>query len=158
MGINAGNGNGNGKTGSRLSGSSFSHRRRMNGIVSEMNVVPLVDVVLVLLIIFMLTAHVMEFGLEVEVPRVRAVRNTSEELPIVTLSKQGEVYLNEKPINVNELAAQVRTQFPNDEAVYIRADKSVVWEALAQVVSALGESKLNVRLVTQPMDETPRRR
>ncbi|MCW5963019.1 MAG: biopolymer transporter ExbD [Bryobacterales bacterium] len=158
MGINASNGNGNGKSGKRLSGSAFGHRRRMNGVVSEMNVVPLVDVVLVLLIIFMLTAHVMEFGLEVEVPRVRTVRNTSEELPIVTLSKAGEVYLNEKPVNINELAASVRTQFPNDEAVYIRADKSVVWEALAQVVSALGDSKLNVRLVTQPLDETPRRR
>ncbi len=158
MGINAANGNGNGKTGSRLSGSAFSHRRRMSGIVSEMNVVPLVDVVLVLLIIFMLTAHVMEFGLEVEVPRVRTVRNTSEELPVVTLSKAGEVYLNEKPINVNELAASVRAQFPGEQAVYIRADRSVVWEALAQVVSALGDSKLNVRLVTQPMDETPRRR
>jgi len=157
MGINAG-GNGNGQTGSRLSGAGFSHRRRMIGIVSEMNVVPLVDVVLVLLIIFMLTAHVMEFGLEVEVPRVRMVRSTAEELPVVTLSKAGELYLNEKPINVDELAAQVRSQFPNEQAVYIRADKSAVWEALAHVVSALGQSKLNVRLVTQPMDETPRRR
>ncbi|MCZ2155040.1 MAG: biopolymer transporter ExbD, partial [Bryobacterales bacterium] len=79
MGITGANGNGNGNGGSNGGGfaaSPFGRRRRLNGSISEMNVVPLVDVVLVLLIIFMLTAHVMEFGLEVEVPRVRTVRNT----------------------------------------------------------------------------------
>lgn len=157
MGISA-NGNGGSGGGSRLSGSAFSHRRRMNGIMSEMNVVPLVDVVLVLLIIFMITAHVMEFGLEVEVPRVRQVRNTAQELPIVTLTKTGEVYLNEKPVNINDLASQVHTQFPNERAVYVRADKNVVFEPLAQVISALGEGKLNVQLVTQPLDEASGRR
>jgi biopolymer transport protein ExbD len=138
-------------------GASFSHRRRMNGTISEMNVVPLVDVVLVLLIIFMITAHVMEFGLEVEVPRVRQVKNTAEELPIVTLSKSGEVYLNEKPVNVNELADRVKAQFPGQLGVYVRADKNVIFEPLAQVISELGEGKLNVRLVTQPVDEAGKR-
>lgn len=157
MGINTG-GNGGSGGSRRLTGSGFSHRRRMNGVMSEMNIVPLVDVVLVLLIIFMITAHVMEFGLEVEVPRVRQVKNTAEELPIVTLSKSGEVYLNEKPVNINELAAQVREQFPSHQAVYVRADKNVVFEPLAQVISELGEGKLNVRLVTQPTDDATRRR
>ena len=71
--------------------------------MSEINVIPLVDVVLVLLIIFMLTAHVMEFGLEVEVPKVKQVRNTAEELPVVTITKNGETYLAEKPVNINVL-------------------------------------------------------
>jgi biopolymer transport protein ExbD len=155
MGINAG-GNGNGGGGG-LSGRTFSRRRRMNGVMSEMNVVPLVDVVLVLLIIFMLTAHVMEFGLEVEVPRVRTVKNTAEELPVVTLTKGGEVYLNEKAVNINQLVESVRERYPGQEAVYIRADKEVIYEPLAQVISALGEGKLNVRLVTQPIENTPRR-
>lgn len=155
MGINAG-GNGNGGGGG-LSGRTFSRRRRMNGVMSEMNVVPLVDVVLVLLIIFMLTAHVMEFGLEVEVPRVRTVKNTAEEFPVVTLTKGGEVYLNEKAVNINQLVESVRERYPGQEAVYIRADKEVIYEPLAQVISALGEGKLNVRLVTQPIENTPRR-
>ncbi|MCC6262808.1 MAG: biopolymer transporter ExbD, partial [Bryobacterales bacterium] len=111
MGITAGsNGNGGGSGGGF--GNSPFRRRRMNGAISEMNVVPLVDVVLVLLIIFMLTAHVMEFGLEVEVPRVRTVRNTSEELPVVTLTKEGEVYLSEKPVNINQLAAAIKAKYP----------------------------------------------
>lgn len=156
MGITAGNnGNGNGSGG--FSSGAFSRRRRMNGTISEMNVVPLVDVVLVLLIIFMLTAHVMEFGLEVEVPRVRVVKNTAEELPVVTLTKGGEVYLNENAVNINDLVAAVKQKFPGQQAVYIRADKNVIYEPLAHVISQLGQGKLNVRLVTQPIEDTGRR-
>ena len=156
MGITAG-GNGNGGGGGGFGSSPFSRRRRMNGAISEMNVVPLVDVVLVLLIIFMLTAHVMEFGLEVEVPRVRTVRNTAEELPVITLTKEGEVFLSEKPVNINELVSAIKAKYPDQQAVYIRADKNVIWEPMAQVISVLGDGKLAVRMVTQPIDESPRR-
>ena len=62
----------------------FGSRRRVSsGSLAEINVTPFVDVVLVLLVIFMLTAHVMEFGLEVNVPKVRAVKDTAQELPVV---------------------------------------------------------------------------
>ena len=60
----------------------------------SINVIPLVDVMLVLLIIFMLTAHVMEFGLEVDVPKVKQVKSTTEELPVVSITRNGELYLN----------------------------------------------------------------
>jgi biopolymer transport protein ExbD len=129
-----------------------------SGTLSEINIVPLVDVVLVLLVIFMLTAHVMEFGLEVDVPKVVEVRNTAEELPVVTLSRNGEIYLAETPVNINALGEQVRTKFPNQKAVYVRADKNTIYDALAQVVSALGQAKLDVRLVTQLVDEADRPR
>lgn len=157
MGITAGgNGNGGGNSGG-FGNSPFGRRRRLNGALSEMNVVPLVDVVLVLLIIFMLTAHVMEFGLEVEVPRVRTVRNTSEELPVVTLTKEGEVYLSEKPVNINQLVAAIRAKYPGQQGVYIRADKNVIWEPMANVISVLGDGKFAVRMVTQPIEDGPRR-
>ena len=157
MGITAGgNGNGGG-SGSGFGNSPFGRRRRMNGTISEMNVVPLVDVVLVLLIIFMLTAHVMEFGLEVEVLRVRTVRNTSEELPVVTLTKEGEVYLAEKPVNINHLVAAIKAKYPDQHGVYIRADKNVIWEPMANVISVLGDGKFAVRMVTQPIEDGPRR-
>lgn len=129
-----------------------SRFRGTTGTLSEINVVPLVDVVLVLLIIFMLTAHVMEFGLEVEVPKVTQVRETAEELPVVTLNRNGEVYLAEKPVNINVLGEQIRARYPTQKGVYVRADKNTVYDAVAQVVSALGEAKLDVRLVTQPTD------
>ncbi|MBI1898360.1 MAG: biopolymer transporter ExbD [Acidobacteria bacterium] len=125
--------------------------------LSEMNVIPLVDVVLVLLIIFMLTAHVMEFGLEVEVPKVRQVRDTAQELPVVTLTRTGEIYLNDKPANINLLGQLIHERFPTMKAVYLRADKGTVWDGMAQVISRLGEANYQVMVVTQPEEETARR-
>ncbi|HZO57915.1 MAG TPA: biopolymer transporter ExbD [Bryobacteraceae bacterium] len=147
MGISLGSQMGNGRRG------------RRGGLppMAEINIIPLVDVVLVLLIIFMLTAHVMEFGLEVDVPKVREVRSSAKELPVVTVTKEGEIQLNEKPVNFNLLGDEVRRRFPNETAVYVRADKGAVWEVLAQVVSELGEKKLQVQMVTQPVDVSARR-
>jgi biopolymer transport protein ExbD len=132
-------------------------RFRGTSAISEMNVVPLVDVVLVLLIIFMLTAHVMEFGLEVEVPKVRQVKDSAEELPIVTISKDGEIFLADKPANINVLGEEVRAKYPKSTGVYLRADKGTIWDPIAQVIGVLGEAKLEVRVVTQPEDETGRK-
>jgi biopolymer transport protein ExbD len=132
--------------------------RAGSGTLSEINVVPLVDVVLVLLIIFMLTAHVMEFGLEVEVPKVVEVRDTAEELPVVTISRNGEVHVAETPVNINALGDEIRRRYPRQNAVYLRGDKNAYYDIVAQVVSALGQAKLDVRLVTQPVDESDRPR
>ena len=147
MGISLGSQMGNGRRG----------RRAGLPAMAEINIIPLVDVVLVLLIIFMLTAHVMEFGLEVDVPRVKQVRSSAKELPVVTVTKDGEIQLNEKQVNFNLLGDEVRRRFPNETAVYVRADKGAVWEVLAQVVGELGEKKLQVQMVTQPVDEAARR-
>jgi len=155
MAFSTGNGNGNGSNGA---GGSGRRSRRAGGTLSEMNVIPLVDVVLVLLIIFMLTAGVMEFGLEIEVPKVNQVRNTADELPVVSITKTGELYLNEDPVNIHQLSAECRRRFPGHNAVYVRADKATVWDPIAQVVSELGEAKLETRLVTQPMDAPARSR
>src|SRR5690606_31139530 len=111
------------------------------------------DVVLVLLIIFMLTAHVMEFGLEIQVPTVRQVSSTVEDLPVVNVTSDGIYQLNDKVVNINTLGEEVRARFPGATEVYVRADKSTVWDALAQVVAALGEAKLGVKMVTEPMED-----
>jgi biopolymer transport protein ExbD len=120
--------------------------------MSEINIVPLVDVVLVLLVIFMLTAHVMEFGLEVDVPKVKTVKDSVQELPVVTITKGGELYLNEKQVNVRLLAQELRQRFPNQKAVYLRGDRNTIWDPIAQVISVLGEAGFTVNVVTQPED------
>ena len=66
-------------------------RFRGTSALAEINIVPLVDVVLVLLIIFMLTAHVMEFGLQVEVPKVKPVKENVQDLPVVSITREGHV-------------------------------------------------------------------
>lgn len=139
-----------------MSGGGTGKRGRVAPL-AEINVIPLVDVVLVLLIIFMLTAHVMEFGLEVDVPKVRQVRTTAKQLPVITVTKDGEIQLNEKPVKLVEMGEEIRRRFPTETAVYVRADKGTVWDVLAQVVSELGEARFAVQMVTQPVDETGRR-
>jgi biopolymer transport protein ExbD len=132
--------------------SGVGRRRGGPQAMAEINIIPLVDVVLVLLIIFMLTAHVMEFGLEVEVPKVKSSRDSSKELPVVSMTATGEVHLNDKVVNINSLGQSLRTQFPKQTAVYVRADKETKWDALAQVVDQLGREKFAVNMVTQPDD------
>jgi len=124
--------------------------------MADINVIPLVDVVMVLLVIFMLTAHVMEFGLEVDVPRVRQTKDSAKELPVVTITKNGELFLNEQPVNINVLPQEVRRRFQGAQEVYVRADKDTIWDVIAQVISELGEAKLAVNMVTQPVDEAER--
>src|SRR6185436_3602827 len=89
-------------------GSGRGRWRNTGGTLSEMNVVPLVDVVLVLLIIFMITASTMEFGLEINVPEVKQVRDTAEDLPVVSITSDGSLYLGDQGININRLAAEVK--------------------------------------------------
>jgi len=142
------------------SSSSGGRRGRFRGTTSlaEINIVPLVDVVLVLLIIFMLTAHVMEFGLEVEVPRVKPVKEDVQNLPVIELDKEGAYFLNGKPININSMASTIRQRYKDAKAVYLRADRRTTWDPIAQVIATLGEAKLGVNVVTQPEDMTGKNR
>jgi biopolymer transport protein ExbD len=141
----SGNGSGSGY------GSGFGRGRRSGPTaLAEINIIPLVDVVLVLLIIFMLTAHVMEFGLEVNVPEVKQVKDTAEELPVVTITRTSKLYLNEKPVTIHQIAPEVRRQFKDAKAVYVLGDTGVPYGQVIQVVSELNEAKLDIKLVAKP--------
>jgi biopolymer transport protein ExbD len=134
--------------------------RRRNGIpsLSEINVTPFVDVVLVLLIIFMLTAHVMEFGIEVDVPKTRLVKQTAEDMPVVTITKDALIKLNTDPVNINSLGAVIKQKYPNSKGVYVRADKETIWDPIAQVTAELGAAGFQVNMVTQPEDSSSKGR
>jgi biopolymer transport protein ExbD len=140
-------------------GGHGSRRRGSTGTLSEINVTPFVDVVLVLLIIFMLTAHIMDFGLQVDVPKVRPVQQSAKDLPIVTLTKNGDIYLNEKQANIFDLKQDIPRRFgKTSNAVYVKADKEVIWEQLAQVVAELGAAGFQVNMVTEPEDTSAKGR
>src|SRR3989441_8295949 len=129
-------------------------RKRGGRSLSEINVTPFVDVVLVLLIIFMLTAHVMEYGIQVDVPQVNTTKESPKELPVVSITKTGETYLNETPTNIHLLKSEIAKRFPGAKGVYVRADKATIWDPIAQVTAELGDAKFQVNLVTQPADFT----
>ncbi|HLK51230.1 MAG TPA: biopolymer transporter ExbD [Bryobacteraceae bacterium] len=140
-----------------VNGGGSRSRRGMSSL-SEINVTPFVDVVLVLLIIFMLTAHVIDYGIEVDVPKVKTVHESVRDLPTVTISKDGTTYLNEKPININDLQTAIVQRFGKTKSVYVRADKETIFDPIAQVMAVLGQSGFQVNIVTQPEDATPKRR
>jgi|SRR5579872_529963 len=133
-------------------GGGFGRRRSGPAALSEINIIPLVDVVLVLLIIFMLTAHVMEFGLEVNVPEVKQVKDTAEDLPVVTVTRTGKLYLNEQEVNINKIVPEVKRRFKNAHAVYVLGDTNVVYGTVIQVVSELNDAKMDIKLVAKPQE------
>ena len=128
------------------------------GTLSDINVTPFVDVLLVLLIIFMLTAHVMESGIEVDVPAVKETKETTKDLAVISITKDARLYLGEKTVNVNELAASVLSRYGKNQTVYVRADKQVTFEIVAQVLAELGAAKIGVSVVTKPEDTSRRPR
>ena len=140
-----------------VNGGGSSGRRRSygGGALSEINVTPFVDVVLVLLIIFMMTAHVMEFGIEIDVPKTKYVKDSAKELPVINITRDGDLHLNEKPVNINELGTMLQTRY-RGQAVYVRADKGTPWDPIAQVLSELRQAKITVNMVTQPQDSADR--
>jgi biopolymer transport protein ExbD len=141
-----------------LNGGASGGRRRFHGspALAEINVTPFVVVVLVLLVIFMLTAHVMEFGIEVEVPKVKQVKDTAKELAVVSITRAGNLYLNEKGVNINELRDLVQTNY-RGQSVYLKADRGTPWDTVAQVMSMLNLAKIGINVVTQPDEETDKR-
>jgi len=139
-------------------GGGYRSGRRGSAAISEINVTPFVDVVLVLLIIFMLTAHVMEFGIEVDVPKVRTVKESAQEMPVVTITKDAVIKLNTDDVNINDLAATIRRKYGKAKGVYVRADKETIWDPIAQVTAELGAAGFQVNMVTQPEDSSSKGR
>ncbi|HTX36212.1 MAG TPA: biopolymer transporter ExbD [Bryobacteraceae bacterium] len=141
-------------------GSNFggSRRRGGNAALSEINVTPFVDVVLVLLIIFMLTAHIMDFGIEVDVPKTRYVKDTQKDMPVVTINRDGLMYLNEKEVNINDLQTTIRQRFGDAKGVFLKADKGTVWEVPADVMAELSHDGYQVNVVVQPLDTARQRK
>ena len=88
--------------------------------------VPFIDVVLVLLIIFMITAPILQSGIEVDVPKTKTVKELTELRMVVTIDRGQRVYLNDKPVNIHDIGAAVVAQSkdPQHQAVYVRCDET----------------------------------
>ncbi len=122
--------------------------------LADINISPLVDGVLVLLIIFMVTAPVLQSGIEVAVPKTRTVKEITEERLVITIDKDQKVYLGNDPININDIGAKIheKVRDPEGQAIYIRSDESVPFGAFATVMDAVKQAGFgNVSIVTQPI-------
>ncbi|MCL2659343.1 MAG: biopolymer transporter ExbD [Acidobacteriaceae bacterium] len=136
---------------------AFSSKGHTQSALAEINITPLVDVVLVLLIIFMITAPVLQSGIDVAIPRTRTVNQVTEERKVVTIDKDQTVFLDDKPVNVNELPGILRSSAKGDQSrrvIYLRADTRVPFGAFASVMDAVKQAGItNISIVTQPLEK-----
>ena len=121
--------------------------------LSEINVVPLVDVVLVLLIIFMLTAPIIQSGIEVNVPKTKTVNELTKELLVVSINRKQQLFVGSDPININELELRLQTRIKDPESamLYLRAYEEVPFGTIARVMDRSRQAGVtNINVVTQP--------
>jgi biopolymer transport protein ExbD/biopolymer transport protein TolR len=133
-----------------------SPRGRTQSSLSEINITPFVDVVLVLLIIFMLTAPILESGIEVDLPKTKTVKVVSEEKVVITLDKNQNIYVGNDLVNYHRLAVTVLGKIKGDQPIFIRCDQNVSFGAFARVVDALKQASFtNLNIVTEPLETKP---
>ena len=132
-----------------------NNKGRTQSSLSEINITPFVDVVLVLLVMFMVTAPVLQSGIEVEVPKTRTVKEITEERLVITIDKDQKVFLGNDPININEIADRLHEKIrdPQGQSIFIRSDENVPFGAFATVMDAVKQTGItNVSIVTQPLN------
>ncbi len=130
--------------------------------LAEINITPLVDVVLVLLIIFMVTAPVLQSGIDVAVPKTRSVKEITQQRLVLTIDRDQNVFLGDKPVNLAQLPTLLRqpkagssTQDAANQVIYLRADERVPFGAFASVMDAVKQAGItNISIVTQPITKT----
>ena len=126
--------------------------------LADINITPLVDVVLVLLVIFMITAPVLQSGIEVAVPKTRTVKEITEQHLVVTIDHSQQVFLGDTAINVHDLAQKLHQMGtdPAHQVIYLRADENVPFGAFAAVMDSVKQAGVtNVSIVTQPLESKP---
>jgi biopolymer transport protein TolR len=126
--------------------------------LSEINIVPFVDVMLVLLVIFMITAPILQSGIEVDLPKTKTVKEINEVRLVITMDRAQRLYLNDQPVNIHQLGDEVRAKSrdPQHQAVFVRCDETVPFGSFTTVVDTLRQAGIkNVNVVTQPLSERP---
>jgi biopolymer transport protein TolR len=122
--------------------------------ISQINVTPLVDVMLVLLVIFMVTAPIIQQGVQVNLPQAKAAAIPgTDELLVVSIAKNGKIYLNDNVMSLDELGTKMRAIRTNlaDKQVYVRADQDVRYGLVMQTIAELKQAGVDrVGMVTRP--------
>ena len=128
---------------------------RTQSSLADINITPLVDVVLVLLIIFMISVPVLQSGIEVAVPKTRTVKEITEQRMVLTIDRDQNIFLGDQPINIHDLPQRLHQggTDPAHQVIYLRADERVPFGAFASVMDAVKQAGItNISIVTQPLD------
>jgi biopolymer transport protein TolR len=131
-----------------------SSTQREGTSISQINVTPLVDVMLVLLVIFMVTAPIIQQGVQVNLPQAKAGAVAGDEEPlIVSITQNGRVYLNDNPMTLSELGKKLRAvrRLQKDKEVYLRADQDVRYGVVMKAIEEIKEAGIvKLGMVTRP--------
>jgi biopolymer transport protein TolR len=126
---------------------------RIGSTLAEINIIPLVDVVLVLLLIFMLTAPMMYRGIDVNLPKAAAKPTAVEERMVLTVTKERTLYLNDKPVPLASLDAQLATAFRDrkDKTLYLKADSGLSYGTVVETMDRVRRAGIErLGMVTEP--------
>jgi biopolymer transport protein TolR len=126
---------------------------RTSSSLAEINIIPLVDVVLVLLLIFMLTAPMMYRGIDVNLPKASAKPTAVEERMVLTVTKDRTLYLNEKPVPAATLDTQLASAFRDrkDKTLYLKADAGLPYGAVVETMDRVRRAGIErLGMVTEP--------
>jgi len=138
--------------------SGFRKKKHSSKPLAEINVTPLVDVMLVLLIIFMVTAPMLSMGIDVNLPRVQSKSlDIAEEKLVLTISDSREIYLNKNKLPLEELTSKLTAIFSNriDREIFLRADKNVPYGFVVEVMSEVRKAGVDkLGMITEPPEET----
>jgi biopolymer transport protein TolR len=133
-------------------------RTHSNKPLAEINVTPLVDVMLVLLIIFMVTAPMLSMGIDVNLPKVKSKSvDVAEEKLVLTINEAKEIFLNKTKIPMGELNSKLEAIFSNriDREIFLRADKNVPYGFVVEVMSEVRKAGVDkLGMITEPPEET----
>ena len=125
--------------------------------MSEINVTPFVDVMLVLLIVFMVTAPLLTVGIKVDLPKVKATALTDIKDPIeITVKLDGEVYIGESKVEVENLIPRLNavTEQNTEARIYIRGDRVVAYGRIMEIMSIINSAGyIKVALITQNLEQ-----
>ena len=125
--------------------------------MSEINVTPFVDVMLVLLIVFMVTAPLLTVGIKVDLPNVKATALTDIKDPIeITVKLDGEVYIGESKVEVENLIPRLNaiTEQNTEARIYIRGDRVVAYGRIMEIMSIINSAGyIKVALITQNLEQ-----
>ncbi len=132
---------------SKISSNLKNNSRRSNSnLISEINITPLVDVMLVLLIIFMITSPMLVAGINIDLPETKASPVSGQDEPLViNIDKKGELYLLETKINRNELKTKLSNVLKEkkDSRIFVRGDKNVNYGEVVRVVAEIQAAGFN---------------
>jgi len=124
---------------------------RNRNVLSEINVTPFVDVMLVLLVIFMVTAPLLQQGIDVNLPKAKGRDLPPEERITLVIKKEGAIYMNDNPVSITDMRQKLGAISKLNPNVYLKADKGVPYGFVVEVIGEIKDAGIErLGIVTEP--------